>query len=94
MQRLRELRPEIERAASRASACNVRIFGSVARGEDRPDSDIDVLVDAPVERDGLFPLVGLRLELEDLLGRTVDVTTPSMLKPEVAERALAEAVPL
>ena len=94
MRRLRSLRPEIEQAAKRAHARNVRVFGSVARGEDRPESDIDLLVDAPVEREGILPLVGLQRELQELLGERVDVSTPELLKPAVAERALAEAVPL
>lgn len=94
MRRLRSLRPEIEKAAKRAHARNVRVFGSVARGEDRPESDIDLLVDAPVEAEGILPLIGLQRELHELLGERVDVSTPALLKPAVAARALAEAVPL
>ncbi|MHB1599691.1 MAG: helix-turn-helix domain-containing protein [Acidimicrobiales bacterium] len=94
MRHLRSLRPEIEQAAKRAHARNVRVFGSVARGEDRPESDIDLLVDAPVESEGILPLVGLQRELQELLGERVDVSTPVLLLPAVATRALAEAVPL
>jgi predicted nucleotidyltransferase len=94
MRRLRSLRPAIEQAAKRAHARNVRVFGSVARGEDQPGSDIDILVDALVESEGILPLIRLQRELEELLGDRVDVSTPFLLKPAVAEHALAEAVPL
>jgi predicted nucleotidyltransferase len=86
-------RERIRRAAHRHGARNVRIFGSVARGADRPDSDIDLLVDFDV-RSGLFPLAGLQDELAALLGERVEVVPQDALAPHVAKNALAEAVPL
>jgi len=94
MRHLRQERASIERAVRSIGARNVRVFGSVARGEDRPDSDVDLLVDFDVDSYGALPLIRLRRELGDLLDERVDVVTPELLLPEVAERALAEAVPL
>lgn len=71
----------------------MRIFGSVARGEDDDSSDIDLLVDYDVTR-GLIPLIGLNRELEELLASHVDVAPAHMLKPHILEQALLEAVPL
>jgi predicted nucleotidyltransferase/DNA-binding XRE family transcriptional regulator len=95
MAQLRRAKPDIVRLARRAGARNVRVFGSVARGEDRPDSDTDLLVDFDsTGPEGIFPLVALRLDLAELLGHDVDVAAPDLLRPQVAKRALAEAVPL
>jgi predicted nucleotidyltransferase/DNA-binding XRE family transcriptional regulator len=94
MVKLRENRERIRRAAHRHGAKNVRIFGSVARGTDQPDSDIDLLVDFDVRSRGLFPLAGLQDELAVLLGEKVDVVPQVALAPHVAKNALAEAVPL
>ncbi len=94
MVKLRENRERIRRAAHRHGAKNVRIFGSVARGTDRPDSDIDLLVDFDVRSRGLFPLAGLQDELAVLLGEKVDVVPQAALAPRVAKNAVAEAVPL
>jgi predicted nucleotidyltransferase/DNA-binding XRE family transcriptional regulator len=94
MRRLRAARLAIESAVRQAGAGNVRVFGSVARGEDGPDSDVDLLVDFDVEARGALPLVRLRRELSDLLHERVDVVNAGLLRPEVAEHALAEAVPL
>src|SRR5674476_1199785 len=94
MVKLRQNRERIRRAAHRHGAKNVRIFGSVARGADRPDSDIDLLVDFDVRSRGLFPLAGLQDELAALLGERVEVVPQDALAPHVAKNALAEAVPL
>ena len=77
--------------SARFGVSTLLIFGSVARGEDRPDSDVDILVefDRPV---GLFHLFELRRHLESLLGTAVDVGTVAGLKPRVKDRVLAEAV--
>jgi hypothetical protein len=91
---LRGYRSEIARAAKRAGVTNVRVFGSVARGQDRPDSDIDLLVDFDVHAHGALPLIRLRRELDDLLGEAIDVATTELLRPEIAQRVEAEAVPL
>lgn len=71
---------------------NLRIFGSVARGEDGPESDLDLLVDFDDEA-SYFDLVGLRLDLEELLGRPVDVVDDAGRSP-VLDHARAEAVAL
>jgi predicted nucleotidyltransferase len=71
---LAEKRDEILRLAASRGARNVRVFGSVARGEARADSDIDLLVDVESGR-SLLDVVGLWLDLEELLGRKVDLLT-------------------
>lgn len=93
MRLLRRHRVEVLRLCRRAGASNIRVFGSVARGDDSSGSDIDLLVDFDVEA-GLLPLVELRNSLEDLLGGGVDIAPAALLKPRVARTALAEAVPL
>jgi uncharacterized protein len=96
------VRPSQAFAAHRASvrqiveahrACNARVFGSVARGDDTTGSDLDLLVDA-VEGTSLFDLAAIELELESLLGVTVHVTTTGALREPVRERVLAEAEPV
>lgn len=78
--------------ASRHHASRVRLFGSAARGDDRPDSDIDLLVDFD-EDSSLFDLMRMSRELEALLGRPVDVVSAGGLKNR--DRAiLAESVDL
>lgn len=72
---------------------NVRVFGSVARGEDRPESDLDLLVDVPPGV-GLFALARCRHELEALLGVPIDLVPAGDLKPGVARAAHAQAIPL
>jgi predicted nucleotidyltransferase/DNA-binding XRE family transcriptional regulator len=80
-------------ALSALGASNVRLFGSVARGDDGPNSDIDLLVE--VEPDvGLFALGRMRSEAERILGSSVDIVPANSLKPDVAERVLAEAISL
>ena len=85
----REKRPEILRLAEMYGAHNVRIFGSVARGDNQDDSDIDFLVEFDKGRT-LFDLVGLRLDLQELLGATVEVVTPNSLR-YIRDRVVAEA---
>ena len=86
-------RAEILKIADRHGAYNVRIFGSVARGEAVPGSDVDILVDMEQGR-SLLDLVGLWQELEELLGCKVDVITSGGISPYLRDRILAEAVPL
>lgn len=90
---LKEKREEILRIARRHGADNVRVFGSVARGEADLESDIDILVDMEPGR-SLLDLGGLWSDLNSLLGTKVDVFTENSLKSRVRERALKEAVPL
>lgn len=94
MARLRAHRDAIRRVTHRYGASNVRVFGSVARGEDGAESDVDLLVDLDVRRRGLLPLGAIADELSALLGERVDVAPAGALAPHVAESALAEAVPL
>ncbi len=91
--RLRQRRKAIIRAAEEHHARNVRVFGSVARGEDTDSSDIDLLVDLD-EGAGLSDLIGLKRELADLLGVDVDVVPAASLKPRMRARVLHEAVAL
>ncbi len=90
---LRSKREEILRIAERHGASQVRVFGSVARGEARLDSDVDFLVKAGAHTSPWFP-AGLILDLEELLGRKVDVLTEGALHWYLRDRILTEAVPL
>jgi predicted nucleotidyltransferase len=90
---LKVKRDDILRLAAQHGASNVRIFGSVARGEARPDSDIDVLVVLEPGR-SLIDHVALKQDLEDLLGIEVDVVTEKGLHELIREDVLREAVPL
>jgi hypothetical protein len=91
---LRRHRQEILRRARRHGATDVRVFGSVARGDDGPLSDIDLLVEADVTTAGAGPMIELCDELTTLLGQPVDVAPAALLAPEVLAQAQAEAVPL
>jgi uncharacterized protein len=86
-------REDILRVASKRGAYNVRVFGSVARGEADSKSDIDLLVDLEPGR-SLFDLGGLLMDLQDLLGQNVDVVMERGLRERIRERVLKEAVPL
>jgi predicted nucleotidyltransferase len=88
-----EQRAMIRRIAQKHGAHHVRIFGSLARGEAGPQSDIDLLVDKGEVTTPWFP-AGLILELEETLGRDVDVVTEKGLSPYLRERILQEAIPL
>lgn len=87
---LEQNREAIRAATTRHKAANPRVFGSVARGEDGPDSDLDILIDA-LPGMTLFDLGGLQAEMEDLLSCRVDVVTASGLKARMCDRILAEA---
>lgn len=90
---LREKRQQILALAEKYGARNVRVFGSVARGEALPDSDIDFLVELEPGR-SLFDLGGLLYELQALLGVDVDVVTVNGLRARIRDRVLREAIPL
>jgi len=90
---LKAKREEILRVAAKRGARNVRIFGSVARGEADEASDIDILVDLEPGR-SLLDLGGLWSELNELLGRKVEVVTEKGLRERIRDRVLREAVPL
>lgn len=80
-------------ATGRFRATNLRIFGSALRGDDREDSDLDLLVDA-LPGATLFDLGGLQMELEELLGARIDLVTPGDLPEKFRDRVLEEAQPV
>jgi predicted nucleotidyltransferase/DNA-binding XRE family transcriptional regulator len=95
--RLRQHRKALLEAVRSAGARNLRVFGSVARGEDGPDSDVDLLVDLPVdlpEDTSLFAVLALEGTLERILHLNVDLATVTSLKPRVRAEAIADAVAL
>jgi uncharacterized protein len=86
-------RDKILEVAARHGAHNVRVFGSVARGEADERSDLDLLVDLDQGR-SLMDLGGLLMDLQETLGVRVDISTERMLRPEIRKRVMSEAVPL
>ena len=86
-------RAEILRLAARRGAGNLRIFGSVARGESDDQSDIDFLVDLEPGR-SLLDLGGLQRDLEELLTSRIDVVSSRGLRDRVREKVLRDAIPL
>lgn len=90
---LESKRDEILEIAARHGAHNVRIFGSVARGEATPESDLDFLVELEPGR-SLLDHVALLQDLESLLGREVDLVEPEALHWYIRDRILQEAIPL
>lgn len=90
---LRLVRDQLAEVALRRGATNLRVFGSVARGEATPTSDVDLLVDLEPGR-SLVDLGGLLMDLSELLGVDVDVVTETALAPRARDRILAEAVAL
>jgi uncharacterized protein len=89
---LKDKRDEILSIAAKHGASNVRVFGSVARGEARPDSDVDLLVDGL--ENTAWGGGGLLIELEALLGRKVDLVSANDLHWYIREKTLREAVKL
>jgi uncharacterized protein len=90
---LKVKREEILQLARQYGAYNVRVFGSVARGEADEKSDIDLLVDMEPGR-SLLDLIGFLMDLESLLGCKVDVVTVKGLRDRIRERVLKEAIAL
>lgn len=88
---IKAYREEILRIAAQYGAYNVRVFGSVARGEAKPDSDVDFLIELEPQRT-LLDQIALMQSLEELLGRKVDLTEPETLHECIKERVLKEAV--
>lgn len=91
--RLRQHRRALLDAVEHAGGSNLRVFGSVARGEDGPDSDVDLLVDLPEDM-SLFAVLALEGTLERILKVKVDLAPVASLKPRVRAEALADAVAL
>jgi len=90
---IRRLRPQIMGLARQCRAYKVSVFGSCARGEMRPESDIDFLVDFD-DNYTLLDIARMLNGLEDLLGRKVDVVDRPSLRQELRETVFREAVPL
>lgn len=90
---IEEHREEIKQLAALRGASRVRVFGSRARGDAGPDSDVDILVDLEKGRSALA-LGGLLMDLQDLLGKRVDVVTSAALHPKIRENILKQAVDL
>jgi hypothetical protein len=90
---LGDKREEILRIAAKHGVTSIRVFGSVARGEAGPESDVDFLVEIGDWISPWFPVRLIR-DLEELLGRRVDVATPKGLHWYIRDRVLAEAVGL
>jgi predicted nucleotidyltransferase len=92
-QLIREKNSDIKAIAAKHGAKNIRLFGSVVRGEAVQESDIDFLVDTESSTSSWFP-AGLILDLEEILGCRVDIVTERGLNPYIREHVLREAVPL
>lgn len=90
---LQHRKDDIQRIAAKHGAYNVRIFGSVVRGAVGPENDIDLLIEKGPTTSSWFP-AGLVLDLEELLGRRVEIVTEKALNPYLRERVLGEAIPL
>ena len=90
---LQSKRAEILTLAAKHGASNVRLFGSILRGEDNENSDVDLLVDMQDTR-SLFDLIGLQQDLEKILGKKVDVLTENGINRHLRDRILSEAAPL
>ena len=80
----------LEQICIRNDVARLRVFGSVVRGEDRPGSDLDLLVEFTRPK-SLLTLVGIEQELEEALGRKVDLVTPAALSPYIRDQVLREA---
>ena len=90
---LQSKRDEVLRLAALHGARNLRVFGSIARGDAGAMSDVDLLVDMEPGR-SLLDMGGLLMDLQDLLGCDVDIVTENGLRPRIRDRVLDEAVPL
>ena len=90
---LKNKREEILRIAAAHGAQNIRLFGSVSRGEAGPKSDVDILVRLEPGR-SLLDIIAIKQDLEDLLGCEVDVVTEEAVSPYIREQVLKEAVSL
>jgi uncharacterized protein len=88
-----EKREEILRIAAKHGVSRIRVFGSSARGESRPESDLDLLVEVTGPTTPWFP-GGLVAELEEFLGRRVDIVEPDAIRESLRRQILQDAVPL
>jgi predicted nucleotidyltransferase len=90
---LNKNRVQIRQIVASHHASNARVFGSVAKGEDTDQSDLDILID-PTNETTLFDIGAIRRKLKDLLGVTVDVLTPNSLPDHFREEVIASSVPV
>lgn len=86
-------RADIRRVVESHRACNARVFGSVVHGDDAEDSDLDILID-PTPETTLMDVAAIQVELQRLLGVSVDVLTPRALPDAFRSWVLSEAVPV
>ena len=86
-------RTEIRRVVESHRACNARVFGSVLRGQDTDSSDLDILID-PTSETTLMDVAAIQVELQRILGMSVDVLTPKALPETFRSVVLAQAVPI
>ena len=93
LEQLRSRKNEIDTLAQRHGASHIRVFGSVARGDDTEFSDIDILIDMK-KASSLLDLIGFQQDLSKMVGRRADVLTERALSPYLRERILSEAVDL
>jgi len=91
--KIKEIKERVLPVLREAHVKKAALFGSYVRGEEREDSDIDILVDLP---DGLslFDVVGIKIELEDVLGKRVDLVQYDTIKPRLKQYILSEQLPI
>ncbi len=90
---IKEKRRQVLQIAASHGARNIQVFGSLARGEAGPASDLDILVQLDPDR-SLLDLIAIKQDLEDLLGCQVDVVTKAAISPYIRDQILKEAVAL
>lgn len=90
---LKDKREDILRITSTHGARNVRVFGSLARGDSAPDSDLDILITLDPDR-SLLDIIAVKQDLEDLLQVKVDVVTEAAISPYIREQVLKDAISL
>ena len=90
---IKRYRPQIIELASKRGVRSVSVFGSVARGDEGVDSDIDLLVE-PDPDCSLLDLISLKHDIEDLTGRNVDIVSKRGLSPYLADQIIGQALPL
>lgn len=88
---VKKLKLKIARALKKYGIKKAGVFGSFVRGEEKASSDIDILVEIP-ERINLYGVIGIKFELEDVLGRKVDLVEYKSIRPELRKEILGEEV--